>query len=357
MKKILFIIQFDSFIKTLIPLMKALISQDYRCDVVLLKQKFYKKNWISKEILNLFSSIENKLNLFKVCKKRRVMQLIKENEYQSIVVGTTYTALLGKIDTHLKKHNLKTKLISGYVGALLSNNYDGFIKGVHRRAYSNLIWTPGKASKDYINSLNIIDRKKTKVVDTGLPRFDELYIRKNEIKASPKKDIIFFEQPTFPETKKERETLVNRLIELAILNKKCNVIIKPRFNKKIGHAHRPKYLLQDILYKIKNLPPNIKICNDNIYDLFKNCKLAITISSTAGLESLLVGIPTLFINDFCGNINKYGSDDFKKINATISFNKLFNNDIPDINYNMVKDIVRFDGKNTIRLLNEIMLLS
>ena len=81
------------------------------------------------------------------------------------------------------------------------------------------------------------------------------------------------------------------------------------------------------------------------------------IRSTAGLEALLVGIPALFINDFCKNINKYGSDDFKKINATISFKELLNDDIPNINYNMVKDIVRFDGDNTIRLANEIISLS
>ena len=82
--------------------------------------------------------------------------------------------------------------------------------------------------------------------------------------------------------------------------------------------------------------------------------MALTISSTAGIESLLSNIPTLFINDFCNKVNKYGSEDFKKFNATISFEELLNNQIPRIKYKNVKNTLRFDGKNTERLIEEII---
>ena len=67
------------------------------------------------------------------------------------------------------------------------------------------------------------------------------------------------------------------------------------------------------------------------------------------MESLLVKIPTYFITDFCCGVNKYGSDDFKNLNATISFEDILNNKFSEINYKRVTDILRFDGNNTIRL--------
>ena len=54
MKFFLFIIQFDSFAKTLIPVINQLLKNNHRCDVILLKQKFYKKPWLSNDILLLF---------------------------------------------------------------------------------------------------------------------------------------------------------------------------------------------------------------------------------------------------------------------------------------------------------------
>ena len=53
----LFIIQYDTFAKTLIPVIEELYKRGYKCDIVLLKRSFYKKNWISDDILNLFKII------------------------------------------------------------------------------------------------------------------------------------------------------------------------------------------------------------------------------------------------------------------------------------------------------------
>ena len=348
MKRVLFIIQFDSFIKTLTPVIKNLIEDDCQCDVVLLKKRF-KKKWITDEILNLFNPIKTKINSFLKLYQSDTIRMICDHKYDLIVSGTSNTRLIISIKNQLNKKLIKSKIASGYVGALLNNNFDSFKKGLIRRSESDLIWVPGNNAKDMIEK--IIDKDKTKIVATGLPRFDELYKLKSNFNNLDENNIIFFEQPTFPESKKERVELVNQLMHLAHLKPESKIIIKPRFSKKVGHAHRPKYLLQDIINNYKNKPPNILISNDDIYTLFETCSLALTISSTAGLESLLVKIPTYFINDFCGKTNKYGSNDFINLNATISFSHLFKNELPTINYNKVKDFVRFDGNNTARLTN------
>ena len=84
MKNILFILQFDSFIKTLTPVIENLIKDGYRCDVILLKKRF-KKEWISRQILNLFSKIESKLNSFVKIYQRDALKIISKNEYSLIV--------------------------------------------------------------------------------------------------------------------------------------------------------------------------------------------------------------------------------------------------------------------------------
>ena len=357
MKKFLFVIQYDSFCKTLVPVITFLVKKNFQCDVILLKQKFYKRPWLSDNILSLFDNIKSDLNSFNFYTNRKTLQIIKDINYDVITIGTSYTYFIEKLYKVLKQYNLKSKIVTGYVGALLKNNIDGFIKGVKRRSYSDLIWVPGIESKNQILSLNMINSEKTKISVTGLPRFDRLYNELESIKKENKTEIIFFEQPTFPKTKQERILLVEKLIKFAQFKKEDSFLIKPRFDAKVGHAHRPKYLLQDIFNKIKNKPKNIQISNDDIYDLFKKCKLSLTISSTAGLESLLCRIPTFFIKDFCKNKNFYGSNDFNEFNALVSFDDLYNDNLPKINYKPILNTLRFDGQNTRRLTKEIIFLS
>ena len=133
-----------------------------------------------------------------------------------------------------------------------------------------------------------------------------------------------------PKTKKER---INLLFELNLLAKEfsdCKLIIKPRFPEKIGHAHRLKYPLTELINKIDNKESNLIFSNKELSKLFPQTKFSLTISSTAGIESLLLGIPTYFINNYCKGINKYGSDDFNSFNTVTSINK-----IPDILSNKI----------------------
>ena len=107
---------------------------------------------------------------------------------------------------------------------------------------------------------------------------------------------------------------------------------------------------------------------DYIYNLFKNCKLSLTISSTAGLESLLAKIPTFFISDLSQpnaansliqKINAEGIEINHLINNARSLDSLqvkdlYDNNYKEINYRLVKDAIRFDGENTTRLTQEIV---
>ena len=81
-----------------------------------------------------------------------------------------------------------------------------------------------------------------------------------------------------------------------------------------------------------------------------------TISSTGGLESLLVNIPTYFINDFCGNNNLYGTEYFKEIGSITNTQNIINGEFPEIDYNSVNDLVLFDGTSTQKFVDAIVCL-
>ena len=98
MKRALFIIQFDSFIKTLTPVIKNLIEDDCQCDVVLLKKRF-KKKWITDEILNLFNPIKTKINSFLKLYQSDTIRMICDHKYDLIVSGTSNTRLIISIKT------------------------------------------------------------------------------------------------------------------------------------------------------------------------------------------------------------------------------------------------------------------
>ena len=115
MKRILFIIQFDSFIKTLIPVIKNLIKDGYTCDVILLKKRF-KKKWITNEILNLFNPIKLKLNSFLELYQSDAMHMISKNQYNLITVGTSNTRLIVTIKNQLNKKSILITIINQIYG-------------------------------------------------------------------------------------------------------------------------------------------------------------------------------------------------------------------------------------------------
>ena len=345
--KILFIIQYDSFVKTIIPIIKYINHKNINYKIILLNE-WYKKNWINEEIIQILSNYK-----YDIVKSNWVIYKYLKEDFNICILGTTGRRFMLKFSNYIIKQGSNSKIVTGYVGLTLNNDKYSFIRGVKRRAKSNLIFLPGIRTKKEILNTNLINTKKTKLI-TGLPRFQKI----NRITKNTKitNNILFIEQPTFPETKEERELLIQQLIRYANENTDKNIIIKPRFSENVGHAHRPKFLLQNIL-KNMSPPKNIVIKYNDLYDLFKNIDMSITISSTAGLESMYLGIPTYFIKDFCNNTNKYGTDYFSDLNAVIKFKNLFEKTLPKINFSKVNDYIDFKNSSDNNIAKEILKLS
>ncbi len=348
--RLIFVLQFDSFIRNLVPVIKRLVSEGHDCTVILYRPKL-SRQWITHEILQIIGDVP-----FHIMTLSQIKRELKSN-YEVLVIGSVGGRFIVSLSKYLQGKGLKTRIATGYIGALLNNYPKGFLKGVRRRSNTHLIWTPGKEAAQTIEQTGLVDQQKTRIAPTGLPVIDHLYELTCQHKTNPEKVILFIEQPTYPRTRDERRILVGQLIDLAKAYPRYRVVIKPRFSRKVSHTHRPKYLLSDILEEYKDRPRNISISNDRIYELFKQTKFAITVSSTGGLEAMLFGIPTYFINDFCQGQNQYGTDYFKATGAVVSIQDLIRKQYPVLNFEAVKEKLRFDGNNTQRLADELSYLA
>jgi hypothetical protein len=339
--RFLFILQYDSFIKTLLPVADAL-APEAAVDLFLYK-RLRERNWIDAKILSLLGE-----RRYQRGGEAALRQTLDRN-YDVAVIGSIGGRFIPRIARHLQRRGAHTRLASGYVGALLQNNPDGFIKGAMRRAFTQLIWTPGSESRIRVLNTGFIHEPTTRVLATGLPRFDTLHARVAAWSRPHRDTILFIEQPNFPKTRAERLSLVRELAATARAYPNHRLVIKPRFAIKTGHTHRPKYLLPDLMRELPALPPNLEVCNDDLYEQFERTDFALTISSTGALEALLAGIPTYFIRDFCGNSNRYGSLDFAPIGSVIDFARLRARDLPPIDFAAARAMMRFDGRNCERL--------
>lgn len=131
-------------------------------------------------------------------------------------------------------------------------------------------------------------------------KYNPSLIRKQPAPSRPDGPVVFFTQSVCPLTLQGRLDIVRTLVEAARRHPHRRFIIKlrhlPHENK--AHTHREKYSFPMLLQTaFRDVPPNLEFSETNIDRLMGEAGLAITVSSTAGLEALARDIPTLFYLD------------------------------------------------------------
>ncbi len=109
--------------------------------------------------------------------------------------------------------------------------------------------------------------------------------------------------------------------------------------------------------ELRECPSNLTVSKSDLYTEFQRTDFALSISSTGALEAMLIGIPTYFIRDFCGETNQYGSSDFNISGNVVDFETVINRKLPEVNFTKADSIMRFDGQNTQRLTDAILSLA
>ena len=118
---------------------------------------------------------------------------------------------------------------------------------------------------------------------TGLPI---LWQTKPRTAAPENPSIVFFEQPSIPVHPLQRRFLCEQIQELAAARPDHPVIFKPRTSSIESTLHRRHGEMASVIDKITRDQPNLRLSFKPATRLLRHCGCAITVSSTAAMESM-----------------------------------------------------------------------
>ena len=152
-------------------------------------------------------------------------------------------------------------------------------------------------------------------VMTGLP----LLWNAEPSQAKPDKpSIVFFEQPSIPAHPLQRRYICKQLKELAEAWPDHPVIFKPRTSSIESTLHRRHGEMASVIDRMSETVPNLQLSFKPATRLLRQCGCAITVSSTAALEAMAMGVSTRIVGDL-GVTESLGNHFFAESGAIATF--------------------------------------
>ncbi|WGE89088.1 DUF6716 putative glycosyltransferase [Actinobacillus arthritidis] len=305
MYKVLVIATYDSFLRSGIKVAER-ISSNKNIEIMILPVK---RNQLSARQLLESNAIKYKQILFSYD--------LDYLQYDIIILSVGNAATKKFIAHFYENHSISCKrpiIISIFPGLIF-----GHTESILSRIDTDIILVNSLLDKEKVNEILKVYRSTTKVIHYGLINID---INKKNIfsKRNFEKTIVFIEQIRIPETKEEKEFVVDKLINLAENYPEKEIIFKRRIIEREVTVHEDKISYIDILNK-KELPTNFQISSEPIYDLYHKMDLCLSFSSTVLLEALYYGIPIAVISDLGINDN-YALDKFLGSDIFLSFDEI-----------------------------------
>lgn len=118
------------------------------------------------------------------------------------------------------------------------------------------------------------------------------------------RDIYFFAQALSPLTKTGRLHVLRMLAAIARANPDRTVWLKLRHlpHENLGHLHREEFAYSDLLGAAGMSPPdNLKLTADPMDEVLVRAAVGITCTSTAAIDLIRAGLPTLIYLDYVEN--------------------------------------------------------
>ena len=152
-------------------------------------------------------------------------------------------------------------------------------------------------------------------VVTGLP----LLWNADPHRAAPDQpSIVFFEQPSIPAHPLQRRYICKQLKALAEAWPDHPVIFKPRTSSIESTLHRRHGEMAGVIERMSETVPNLQLSFKPATRLLRQCGCAITVSSTAALEAMALGISTRIVGDL-GVTETLGNHFFADSGAVADF--------------------------------------
>lgn len=242
--------------------------------------------------------------------ERQLLQFLPDRDYitltttdlKELCFSETYDAILTSrvyrpLSMILKKTmtaNMtnRTKIIS-FLGGL-----DFFPeKGLAHRKNCDGVFLFPKAIIPKFRALH--SEGDTRPVGFGHPSF----LRPNADAGPKGNDIYFFTQAISPNTKRGRLHVLNTVCAIARRNPDRKVWIKLRHlpDENTAHLHKEKYDYPSLLAALPDAPPNVDITACTMDEAMETAGIGITCTSTAAIDLIRMGIPTLVYLDYVDN--------------------------------------------------------
>ena len=150
---------------------------------------------------------------------------------------------------------------------------------------------------------------------TGLPVLWNVQPRSE---PAERPSIVFFEQPSIPVHPLQRHYLCQQLKELAEAWPEHPVIFKPRTSSIESTLHRRHGEMAGVIETMSKSVPNLQLSFKPATRLLRRCGCAITVSSTAALEAMAMGVSTRIVGDL-GITETLGNHFFARSGAVADF--------------------------------------
>ena len=206
----------------------------------------------------------------------------------------------------------RPRLISAYPGILFRFALEGMLD---RSGADLLCLNSQQDLSTYQKGCTALGRDSSNAVVTGLPILWRTHPRA-EFPENP--SIVFFEQPSIPVHPLQRRFVCEQLRELAAAWPNHPVIFKPRTSSIESTLHRRHGEMASVIDIMSHQQSNLKLSFKPATQLLSKCGCAITVSSTAALESMAMGISTRIVGDL-GVTETLGNHFFADSGAIANF--------------------------------------
>ncbi|MEO3755034.1 DUF6716 putative glycosyltransferase [Streptomyces sp. B6B3] len=211
-------------------------------------------------------------------------------------VGGTIQAMLHGLTRAWESADRRPVVVTGYVGVVYEKLADGLLL---RHGADLILANSPHDAKRFRAVYDGVRADSSAVTECVLPflggrGYDPDAVARGE---RPYR-VVFAVQPSVPDGRKERAYLLGRAIEHARRHPEREVVLKLRSRPGEHTTHVEELPYQRLADRLKDeQPPNFRLAYGNMGEVLDGTDLLVTVSSTAALESLQRGIPTVVLSD------------------------------------------------------------
>ncbi|MFJ8510685.1 DUF6716 putative glycosyltransferase [Streptomyces avermitilis] len=226
---------------------------------------------------------------------------MKGETYDIVVlalVGGAVQAVLHGLGHARQGLEKRPVVVTGYVGVV----YEKLADGLLLRHGADLVLANSRQDAERFRAVyEGVGADASAVTEVALPFLGGRPYAGNDPSAqqgSRPYTVVFAAQPSVPESRKDRTYLLNRLVQHARLHPDREVLLKLRSKPGEHTTHIEELPYQKLAQRLPDgLPANFRLVYGNMGEVLDRSDLLVTVSSTAALESLHRGIPTVVLTD------------------------------------------------------------